>query len=171
MKELSSEYRTQNKDKLKNYYIQNKDKLKVSSREYYLLNKNKMNESNRKNYFQNIEKKKEYYREYRNLNKDKIKEASREYRLLNKEKIKQLNVKKNIERNNGTYVPFISWKSDESIREYFENIAPLLHISDLSDWYRISRLQIHDMKGMCMNFQHLLNQNDFYHIFSNILFY
>ena len=62
--------------------------------------------------------------------------------------MKQYFIQKMIEKNNGKYEPLNSWKTDESIRDYFEQIAPLLHINELSDWYRISRLQIVDMKGI-----------------------
>ena len=74
------------------------------------------------------------------------------YYLMNKEKLKEYDrkryVKKTIDKNNGHFIPSYSWKNNDSVREYFERIAPLLHINDLSDWYRISRSQINDMKGI-----------------------
>ncbi len=145
----SQEHDIRNKDKKKKYdreyYIQNMNKVKESHREYYLQNQNKMKELNRKYYLQNKDKLKESNIEYRFLNKEKKKEYDRKYRILNKEKIKQFQLLNNIVPLNS---PSYSWKSDESIRDYFERIAPLLHIGDLSDWYRISRPQIIEMKGM-----------------------
>ncbi len=137
MKDYFREYEIQNKEKRKEYSIKNNDKLKEYRREYYLQHK---------------EKKKQSSREYKILNKDKQKEYDQNYYLLNREKIKHLYVQKNIERNNGIYVPSNSWTSDESIRQYFDVISPLLHISDLSDWYRISRDQIVDLKGIKISF-------------------
>ncbi len=168
MKEYHREYYLQNKDKMKaskrEYYLKNKDKIKEHNKkekymEYWKNNKEKKKEYDQKYNIQNKEKKKDYNREYRKQNKEKLKEYYllhkdrindfyREYYLQNKENIKQSNIKKNIERNNGVYVPLNSWIRNESVREYFERIAPLLHINDLSDWYRISRNQIIDMKGI-----------------------
>ncbi len=165
MKENSRKYFTKNKEKIKAYkredYSENKEKKKKSNREYriqnkekwreyYLKNKEKIKEANKKYRIQNNVKIKETIREYRLLNKDKKKEFDRKYYLQNKEKIKLLYIQKNIERNNGIYNSVNSWKTNESIREYFERIAPLLHISDLSDWYRISRSQIVHLKGMIL---------------------
>ena len=155
-KEYGREYSIQNKEKLKeysqNYYNKNKDKIKESFREYRIENKDKLNEYNRKYYNQNKEKKKELDREYRIQNKEKMKKYYKDYRTQNKEKIneycREFYFKKNIEKNNGDFVPSYSWQNNTIIKEFFEGISPLLHINDLSDWYRISRSQINDMKGI-----------------------
>ena len=152
MKESNREYYLKNKDKMKefgrNYRIQKKEKKKELNQNYYFEKKDKIKTSLQEYYIENKDKLKEYNHEYYLENKEKRKESNKEYRNKNKDKIKQLTIQKNIERNNGIYSPLYSWKSEDSVREYFERISPLLHINDLSDWYRISRPQINDMKGI-----------------------
>lgn len=163
-KEYHRMYYIQNKNKKKvydsEYKIQNKEKMKESNREYYLRNKDKKLEYDKKYKIENKDKIKEYYREYKIQNEQKMKDYFREYKILNKDKIKQFYIEKNIERNNGIYIPLYSWKTQDSVRKYFERIAPLLYISDLSDWYRISRTQITDMKGItCRSISHMRISN------------
>ena len=148
IKEYNQKYRIINKEKIKKYSIQNKEKMNKISRNYYLQNKEKMKKLVCEYRKLHRDKLKEYYRLYSIRNKEKIKN----YQLKNREKLKKLLIKKNIERNNGLYVSLNSWKSEESIRQYFDKISPLLHIDDLSDWYRISRNQIIELKGILLIF-------------------
>lgn len=68
-KQYGSQYRDQNKDKIKTYLEENKEKLRISQKAYREKNKNKI---------------KAYKKAYQKENKDKIKA----YRKKNKEKIK-----------------------------------------------------------------------------------
>jgi hypothetical protein len=142
-------YYIKNEDKIKEYkrkykkeyYLKNKDKLNKSQKEfqkeYYLKNKDKLNESQ-----------KEFQKDYYLKNIDKIGENRKDYGNENKLTIRENKIKKKIERN-PSYIPRsnYSWKSREESRKYFESIAPLLHISDFSDWYRISGDQIKQFGG------------------------
>ncbi len=180
MKDYKREYYIQNKDRKEKhpeeeiqkknqkkeydraYYLLNKEKKKEYCQKYSIQNRDKMKEYFRDYYIQNKEKKKEYKREYYHKSIDKIKE----YKIKNKEKINQYFRKKNIEKQiekNDNYVPLNSWKTNELIREFFEKIAPVLHINDLSDWYRISREQIIDLKGIIVIIvTSILNLSSFY---------
>lgn len=103
-----------------------------------MQNKEKINESKREYYSQNKEKYLEYKKKYRLENKEKLKKYQRE-----------LLIKKNIEKN-VNYIPppqIRSWKNTQLLRDYFESIIPLLHITHFSDWYRISKPQIINLKG------------------------
>lgn len=126
-----------NKEKIKAWhrenYEKNKEKINEKHKEYQIKNKEKLLEKRTKS--EMIKKRQEYDRQLWAKNKEKIKEKQKEYRS-----------KKNIERNEN-YVKRFSWKDSESTRKYFEYAAKLLHINELSDWYRISRSQILQTSG------------------------
>lgn len=148
MKEYNREYRMKNKEKIaeykKLYHLQNKERMNERNRMHYINNKEKIKRIRS----ENKEKIKKYTKEYRLLNKDKFQQYEREYYLEKRRpKIRELSIKKNIEKNNGKYIPRRSWLESTSLREYFDSISPLLHISVLSDWYRISRTQINQVNG------------------------
>jgi hypothetical protein len=162
LKDYDREYRLRNKDKLteskRSYQIRNKDKL----REYYYRN---LGEYDRQYRIQNNDKLKDYGRQYRSQNREmkkdyslrnklKSEESARLYYFRNHDKIKE-SIRANYIRhleNPDTYFPrltvFKSWKSSESVREFFESLAEKLHISHYTDWYRISMIQIRDSGGV-----------------------
>jgi hypothetical protein len=88
-----SEYRTENKDKLKawraKHYAENKDKLKAWRAKHYAENKDKLKAWQAKYYDENKDKIKTYKSIYRAENKDKIKTYKSIYRAENKDKIKE----------------------------------------------------------------------------------
>jgi hypothetical protein len=117
---------------------------------------------NRRHALQNKDKKKEYYRRY---NVDKLaaetidpnlhsmdflrKDSHRRYYLQHKDKIRESNRRYRLENHENpelyyqrTLSASKSWKSPGLVREYFDSIAELLHISNFTDWYRISSDQI-----------------------------
>jgi hypothetical protein len=121
-----------------NYYFRHKDKIRLSKRDYYIRNRDDIRESHRKYYVENKDNLKDYYLR----NKDSTRESKRRYYIRKKE-------------NPETYLSYLaretenkSWKSPELVREYFESVANQLHISDYSDWYRISRPQMLFYGGM-----------------------
>lgn len=122
-KKVKEDYKTTNKDKIKEnkieYYKKNKDNIQ----EYYVLNKDKR-------------------KEYRIKNQDKITESERKYKLKNREKARDFRIQKD-----PNYIPYDSWKTREQSRKSLESIASLLHIKDLSDWYRVSLNQIKHLGG------------------------
>jgi hypothetical protein len=168
-KEYSRQYRLQNSDKaidsVRQYRLKNEHKLKDAYDEYYLLNKDRISEAMRDYGLQNMDKKRDYDRRYNLQTKDKKKESHRQYRKQNQDKIREL--KREYHRDNhdspASYYPRQalnkSWKSPELVREYFESIAQQLHISDFSDWYRISRGQIKSLDGMqsCISIANTIN--------------
>jgi hypothetical protein len=127
LKEYRREYNSINKDAKRNYRLEymtrNKDKIKGSNDEYLLLNNEVM---------------RDYRRNYNVINKRHIRLSQREYYLQHL-------------ANPLTYSPRIavkSWKSPELVREYFDSIVRQLSISDYSDWYRISRIQLAKLGGI-----------------------
>jgi hypothetical protein len=89
-------------------------------------------------------------------NKETVNQKDRAYYLKNKNSIiakqRELYIlKKKKENENYIHSPrketLYSWKNRESTRKYFETASKLLHISDFSDWYRISRSQIQQTGG------------------------
>jgi hypothetical protein len=50
--------------------------------------------------------------------------------------------------------PKKSWKTSLEVRNFFDSLAPQLHISQPDDWYRISGSQVNKLGGM--NFRWLL---------------
>jgi hypothetical protein len=140
IKESKKEYRNNNKDKIKEgkkeYRAKNLGNIKESKQVYYLNNRDIVKENQKVYYKKNQvhikESKKEYYQKF----KDKIKENEKEIRI----------------QKNPTYTPYTySWKSREQSRNNLESIASILHITDLSDWYRISLDQILQLGGSHMN--------------------
>lgn len=147
LNEYHREYRKKNDEKLKLYY-----------RDYMIQNKEKKMQYNLKYKLKHNEKVLEYERTYRLLKKLKKKDYNREYRLKNGDKLRELarmtNIMKKIQKNSNFIPPpkLKSWKSIESLRNYFESTSRTLHITELSDWYRVSRNQIHETGGIYLLF-------------------
>lgn len=123
------------------YNDRNRDKINESKRKYYATNKDFAKESNRDYYLKNKDKKREYDHEYRLLNKPKIRDSKRRNylrKLENSDSYRSLNSESK------------SWKTPETVRSYFDSIAGQLSISDPTDWYRISRVQIRDFGGLSL---------------------
>lgn len=136
-REYDSVYRARNKDKRMQasrvYGFLNKDKKKEYDRLYHSEHKTKIEEMTREFRLRNKELKVDSNRRYNAENRDKIRESNRHYRIEN-------------HFNPGTYLPrdseSRSWKTPELVRDYFEAIAKRLHVSEHTDWYRISRATI-----------------------------
>jgi hypothetical protein len=114
--------------------MENLDKIKEKEKKYRTKNKDKIKES---------------LIEYRIQNLNHIKEGQKGYRTKNKVKMRENRMKKETEKN-PSFVPNYSWKSREESRKNFESIASLFHITDLSDWYRISFTQIKQFGGVVL---------------------
>jgi hypothetical protein len=78
-------------------------------------------------------------------------EGINEYRIINRDKSREFRINKSTEEN-PNFVPNYSWKTRQQARMNFESIASLLHITDLSDWYRISLDQIKLIGGIVILF-------------------
>jgi DNA ligase-1 len=103
---------------------------KEERRKYRLKNRVRINELNRKYYRKNIETSRNYYTK----NKGTI--------------IKKLTQK--IKETNPTYVrksPKYSWSTRESVVKFFEEVAKILGITDLSSWYGVTGNQIRKAGG------------------------
>ena len=90
---------------------------------------------------------KEYRKNYYKKNLDEIKENQQNNQIKTKESHKKY-YRKIRSQKNPNYKPCYSWKSREESRKNFESVASLFHITDLSDWYRISITQINKSKGL-----------------------
>jgi hypothetical protein len=130
------------------------DEKRENYRHYTLLNKERLRDSKRLYTLRNRNEKKEYNRQYELKNKDKIRTTKCEYRLENSNRLReyQLRYRLRNHKNPESYVPRNivrkSWKSPESVREYFESVAKRLFISAHTDWYRISSDQIRELGGV-----------------------
>ena len=132
-RKLNKEYKTKNKDKIKErkkeYYQANKDKIK----EYKENNKDKIKEYNKKYYQANKDKIINRVKEYKKNNKDKIKEQQRQYyeknrdneikrvtlyRINNIDKIKEY--KKEYRKNNKDYFKAYSKAYRKNNKDYFK---------------------------------------------------
>jgi hypothetical protein len=154
------------------YNEQNKDKTRDSKRNYYLANNDRRNDYDREHYIRNKDSIKDYNRKYYLKNKDTIRKVSRDYSIRNQDKksirnnnyysLNKATMKESMRKyyvknkeNPDTYSPrnsdFKSWKTPELVREYFESLAKLLFISHSTDWYRISRVQICNLGGVCIH--------------------
>jgi hypothetical protein len=140
------------KESKKDYYLKNTDKInsqkvystkkQVIIKEYCEKNRDKIKESQRDFFMKN-----DYSKKYEIKNLDKIKERKKEYyKNKIKDKVREIRTQKN-----PNYIPYYSWKSREQSRKNFDSIASLLHITDLSDWYRISSNQIQQLGGKIIN--------------------
>jgi len=87
-KENGKKYRTNNKDKIKEYHEANKEYFKEHNKEWREANREYLLEQKREYYKNNIDEIKQQQKEYSTKNKDKIKEYKREYSTNNKDKIK-----------------------------------------------------------------------------------
>lgn len=118
------------------YRLKNKEKESEKKKEYYLKNKERL-----------IQKKKEYYQKNREI----VIQYQQRYQAENKEKLQEYWAKKNKEKNED-YVPrkptVYSWKNAELVRSNFESLAKLFDISELVDWYRVSRIQLKKAGGI-----------------------
>jgi hypothetical protein len=132
-RKYKEQYRRKNREKVKDY-VQRYD----LERQQYRL--------------RNSEKKKDYERQYGLENKEKRESKNRAFRANNVDLLREYNREK-FSRENETPRKRVvrSWKSPASIREFFESLRGQLHISNLSDWYRISRTQIYELGGMQFN--------------------
>jgi hypothetical protein len=165
---------------IREYYHQHKDDIDEASREHYKRNKEDKRNYSRDYGVRKLLEKKDYNRDFYLRNQDNIRDAKRAYYVQKKDDKKEYNrfyyLRSKAKRrrpldfnreyqqnyyiqnkeNSELYTPreslLKSWKSPELVREYFDSIATQLHISNHSDWYRISRLQIGDLGGMCLSF-------------------
>ena len=98
IKKQMKQYRIDNSDKSKEYYLINKDKIREGQKEYrkqyYIDNSDKLKEYR----LINSDKIKEYNKNYENNNKDKIKEQKKQHYAENKEKLKEKRRAKNAEQ-------------------------------------------------------------------------
>jgi hypothetical protein len=150
------------------FRLGDRDKRNDYNRRYHLQNKHKRFESNRQYDLDNADRKREYDREYHRRHKAKISESKRLYYVQNqdllqeltrrysqqhKDKIRDVNRQHRVRNHSNpeAYLPrnieSKSWKSPDLVREYFESITHQLHISNFSDWYRISTEQLKDLEG------------------------
>jgi hypothetical protein len=145
--------------------IKNLEKFKESDKEYRMKNNERINE------YRHISKTKT--KDYRINNLDKLKVIRKEYKIKNKDKLRVIRMKKKREKN-PNFVPSYSWKSREESKMNFDSIASLLHITDLSDWYRISLDQLKDFGGIVISYCYVLSIsfvllcNSICHVLSNI---
>lgn len=145
-KKAVHEYYVRTKDDKRNfneaYYDEHGDKLRKSFREYYNRNKKHISNMRKDYYARNKLRMRETDREYRKRNKDNKRRANREYYLRTME---------NPEDYQPRHFEAKSWKTPDLVREFFDTIAKPLSISEISNWYRISRTQICDLGGMICN--------------------
>jgi hypothetical protein len=141
-KDYDRKYNLQNKYKRSEYKLyyraEHVDRKKLYNEQYHLQHNDKEIESKRRYRLENKDRKREYFRRYNYLNKDKIRDSNRQYRVEHHSN-PEIYLPRNIESK--------SWKSPELVREYFESIAKQLNISNFSDWYRISRMQVIELEG------------------------
>jgi hypothetical protein len=142
------------KEKQKLYNIQNGELIKGKKRIYEAENRDKIKERKKEYKLENLEKVGEFQQKYRTRNKVKLRGIQREYQTKNREVIsekkREIGIEKNKE-NNPNYLPparAYSWKNRKLTRDYFESTASLFHITNLSDWYRVSRIQIEKTGGI-----------------------
>jgi len=102
------QWREDNKEKIKQYYVDNKNDILERHKQYLKENKDKISKQTKEYYENNKERYKEYQKDYRENNKDKNKEYQKDYREDNKDKIKQKD--KEYRKNN-----------KDKIKEYYEN--------------------------------------------------
>jgi hypothetical protein len=132
-----------NEDKIGIRWDQSDDDKKARSHRYYLKNKDRRSEltrdSKREYYLLHQNKRIDYTRDYYTRNKDTKRRSSREQYLSSKE-------------DPDFYSPrdmsVRSWKTASDVREFFDEVAKQLHITDHSDWYRIARPQISSLGGV-----------------------
>lgn len=167
IKESKRQFRLLHKDRLNElqheYERQNRDKISLAKREYYLKKRSELRQSHRVYRTHNValisQSKHEYYRQ----NKDRLLESQLLYSVENKGKLKV--IKKDYYLRNGDVrraclreyrcrnhddpagylarsAAANSWKTPELVRQYFERNVDRLGINNLSDWYRISRIQV-----------------------------
>jgi hypothetical protein len=135
--QLSKGYSVESKDFHKEYQNQNKEAIAIRKREYNLKNQDIIREKKRI---------------YNLNNKTTIREKKKVYNLKMKDQVRETYIDKK-SQDNPNYVPtsrkfpLKSWKTPKSARDYFNTISQSLHISDPSDWYRISRTQIQSAGG------------------------
>lgn len=124
--------------KIKEYILKNKERLKEYQKTYRMLNKKKLKETLKEYYLKHKEKLNEKHKLYRIINK-KTENEKAMIRYMKKKKEKNHNylLRKNL----------YSWKDKESVRNFFDSNSKLFHISQLSDWYRISMAQICKVGG------------------------
>lgn len=146
-----------NQDQVSKILVNNIEKL-MKRREYRLKSKSKIREKERDYEIKNKERIKERKKKYNRINKEIISTKKREFYLKNREAIidrqRLYNIQKKKEKNLNYLPPLFrtkylfSWKDKDSTRKYFDFVTPLLHINDLSDWYRISKTQIIQTGGL-----------------------
>lgn len=120
------------------YYAENSNKIKESTLGYYFQNKDRMKESQRRYRLQHRGEMALYERGYRRRHKDTVNESQRRYYFRD-----HVNPDAYLARD----FEFKSWKSPQSLREYFEFVALQLRISSPADWRRVSRPQITELGG------------------------
>jgi hypothetical protein len=174
IKEFQREYDKNNQIKIKEYYKKNQIKMKEYLKNYYKKNQIKMKEYRKDYYKKNLDEIKETRNEYYKKNLDEIKETRRDYYKKNLDEIRKYRIdyykkNQNIIKTKGNYKkenrkeyyrkirnlknpnfirPYYSWKSREEARKNFESVVSLFHITDFSDWYRISQDQIRQSEGL-----------------------
>lgn len=131
-----------NKEKLlenqKDYRVTNKETLYEKHKDYRIKNREKLNAKSLAYHSKNKEKTMLQNKEYRTRNQETLNEKQREkYLMEKKEKNENFILKKTQ----------YSWNDKDSVKRFFESKINLFHISDLSDWYRISMAQIKKAGG------------------------
>lgn len=169
IRDYKRDYFVRNKDTIRtsmhDYYLRNKSQGSQEKRIYYIRNKDTIREYNREYFSLNKGKERLNKREYYIQNKDQIRGSQRkyylkkrqeaclyhsDYRHRNVEKVRKYYIE--TKTNPTDYSPRLcvakSWRTPETVREYFESVADPLRVSSLSDWYRISRPQVAERAGM-----------------------
>jgi hypothetical protein len=159
------EHYVRNKDIIceakRTYYLLNKDSVIGARREYYRRNKDSMKESmreyHRTYYFQHKNHTGEDVYQFQRericneLRKRNREEANRAYYLRNKDKNREReSYIRAVKKSAGStrLMGRRSLKTPALVRDYIEALGKQLHISDYTDWYRISRTQITNVGGL-----------------------
>jgi hypothetical protein len=120
------------------YYDQNKDSRKDTVREYHHRNKENISESGRAYYSRNKDNSQDVHRGYRHRNKETLRDRKLAYYLQHRTSSHVYSPRKSR----------ASWRTQESVRAYFDSIKGQLLIVNYTDWYRISRSQITKLGGV-----------------------
>jgi hypothetical protein len=142
-RDYDRDFRERNKEALqeraKLYKFENQDDIKIKQREYY----NNLDKSARKLQLR------DYYIKNQSTLKERARRLFRDGYLRNRDVVNLKARKRYLasKKNKVVYSPrsharHKSWRSVALVRDYFDALAKELHISNYTDWYRISRAQI-----------------------------
>jgi hypothetical protein len=119
--------RDERKEYNRNYTSRNQDSVKVSRQQYAMRMR---------------AEKRHYDREYYARNKDTKRDYFRDYYLRTADSTLD-----NYSPRSDDFAAK-SWRSAESVREFFDHIGKQLAITEFTDWYRISRPQVAQFGGV-----------------------